>query len=88
MPNTKSAVRRMHNSARKNERNQAVKSKLKTLEHNYLDQIKAGNKETATRALRAVTSALDKAAKVGVIHRAKADRKKSRLTVKLAAKPS
>jgi small subunit ribosomal protein S20 len=88
MPNTKSAVRRMHNSARKQDRNLAVKSKLKTLEHNYLEQVKAGNKETATKALREVTSALDKAAKGGVIHRCKADRKKSRLTVKLAVKAS
>jgi small subunit ribosomal protein S20 len=88
MPNTTSAVRRMHNSARKHERNQTVKSKLKTLEHNYLELVTAGNKEAATKALQSVTSALDKAAKGGVIHRSKADRKKSRLAVKLVAKAS
>lgn len=86
MPNTKSAVRRMHSSARKQAHNQTVKSRLKTLEHNYLEQVTTGNKETAAKALREVTSALDKAAKGGVIHRCKADRKKSRLSVKLAVK--
>ena len=35
--------------------------------------------------LREVTSAFDKAAKTGVVHRSAADRKKSRMSVRLAA---
>ncbi len=85
MPNTKSAERRMRNSARKQIRNHGTKSKLKTLEKKYLGHIAEGKKPEATLALNVVTSALDKAAKTGVIHRATANRKKSRLTTRLNA---
>lgn len=81
MPNTKSAERRMRNSARKHLQNHSVKSRLKTLERNYEDILKAGKKQDASKALAIVNSALDKAAKRGVIHKAKADRKKSRLAL-------
>ena len=81
MPNTKSAERRMRNSARKQLHNQSTRSRLKTLERSYQDILKAGKKNDATQALAQVISALDKAAKNGVIHKAKADRKKSRLAL-------
>ena len=83
MPNTKSAERRMRNSARKQTRNHSVKSRLHTLETNYAAFVSAGKKEDATKALRSLTAALDKAAKRGVIHASNASRKKSRLTVRL-----
>ena len=83
MPNTKSAVRRMRNSARKHLQNRSVKSRLHTLERSYLDLLGAGKREDASKALQLVTSAFDKAAKSGVIHRATANRKKSRLAVRL-----
>ena len=85
MPNTKSAERRMRNSARKQTRNSTVKSRLKTLEKNFLATVKGGKKEDAEQAYRDASSGLDKAAKTGVIHRGTADRKKSRLSVRLAA---
>jgi small subunit ribosomal protein S20 len=84
MPNTKSAERRMRNSARKHLQNRSVKSRLHTLEKSYLQLLGAGKREDATRALRDVTSAFDKAAKSGVVHRATANRKKSRLALRLA----
>ncbi|HLH56109.1 MAG TPA: 30S ribosomal protein S20 [Verrucomicrobiae bacterium] len=84
MPNTKSAERRMRNSARKHLQNHSVKSRLHTLERSYLKLVGAGKREDATKALRDVTSAFDKAAKSGVVHRATADRKKSRLALRLA----
>lgn len=82
MPNTKSAERRSRNSARKHQRNHSVKSTLKTLERAYLGCLSSGNKDQATVTLRSVSSALDKAAKVGVIPRATANRKKSRLATR------
>jgi small subunit ribosomal protein S20 len=88
MPNTKSAERRSRNSARKHQRNHSVKAELKSLEKRYLSLISAGDREKAGQSLRSISSALDKAAKVGVIHRAKADRKKSRLALRLPAKPA
>jgi small subunit ribosomal protein S20 len=85
MPNTKSAERRMRNSARKHLQNRSVKSRLHSLEKSYLALLSAGKRDDASKALRTVTSAFDKAAKSGVVHRATADRKKSRLALRLAA---
>ncbi len=84
MPNTKSAERRMRNSARKRIHNRSIKTRLHSLEKSYLQVLGGGNKEEASKALRTITSAFDKAAKSGVIHRATADRKKSRLSLRLA----
>jgi small subunit ribosomal protein S20 len=84
MPNTKSAERRARNSARKHLQNRSVKSRLHSLERNYLELLGTGKKEEATKALRGISSAFDKAAKAGVVHRATANRKKSRLALRLA----
>jgi len=78
MPNIKSAKRRMRSDATKQARNRSVKSTLKTAERRLNDAIKAGEKENTQAALNAASSAFDKAAKLGVIHSGKADRKKSR----------
>jgi small subunit ribosomal protein S20 len=84
MPNTKSAERRMRNSARKNLRNRSAKSRLHTVENSYLELLAAGKKDDAAKKLRELSSAFDKAAKQGIVHRATADRKKSRLALRLA----
>jgi small subunit ribosomal protein S20 len=89
MPNTKSAERRMRNSARKHLQNQSIKSRLHTLETTYAKFLASGKKEDAAKTLRSLASALDKAAKTGVIHRARANRSKSRLNLRLnAVKPA
>jgi small subunit ribosomal protein S20 len=85
MPNTKSAERRMRNSARKQTQNRSAKSRLKTLERAFLDTVKSGKREDAVQAYQAVSSGFDKAAKNGVIHSGTADRKKSRLSHRLAS---
>ena len=84
MPNTTSAERRMRNSARKQLHNRSIKSRLHTLEKSYLELLGGGKKDDAAKALRVVSSAFDKAAKSGVVHRATADRKKSRLALRFA----
>jgi len=78
MPNTKSAERRMRSSARKHLHNRSIESSLRRLEKNYRLLVSAGKKGEAAKALPAVASALDKAVKSGVVHRATANRKKSR----------
>jgi len=83
MPNTKSAERRMRNSARKNLRNRSAKSRLHTIETNYLELLSTGKKDDAAKELRTLSSALDKAAKAGIVHRATVNRKKSRLAIRL-----
>ncbi len=84
MPITASAERRMRNSARRHLHNQSIKSRLKTLERTYETALATGKKDDAATALKTVHSALDKAAKTGTIHRATANRKKSRLALSLA----
>jgi small subunit ribosomal protein S20 len=83
MPNTKSAERRMRGTARKQAQNKSAKARLKTLEKRYLEASKKENKADAQTALREISSALDKAAKNGVMHWATANRKKSRLASRL-----
>ena len=58
MPNTKSAERRMRNSARKQLRNHSVKSRLHTLEKNYAAFVAAGKKSDAATARLSVTKKL------------------------------
>ena len=83
MPNTKSAERRMRSSARKQLANHSVKSRLKTLQRGFLTVAASGKKDEASAAYRAMTAAFDKAAKRGIIHKATANRKKSRLAAYL-----
>ncbi|HEX7653025.1 MAG TPA: 30S ribosomal protein S20 [Verrucomicrobiae bacterium] len=86
MPNTKSAERRMRSSARKQQHNRSVTSKLRRLEKEYRATVTAGKQDEAAKLLPNVHSAYDKAVKVGVVKRPTADRKKSRLALALAAK--
>ena len=85
MATTKSAERRTRSSQRKHLKNRSVKSRLRKLEKQYLALVSAGNKEAAAKAFRDVSSALDKAAKAGVLHKSTASRKKSRLAKRLNA---
>jgi small subunit ribosomal protein S20 len=85
MPNTKSAERRMRSSERKRLHNRSIKSRLKTLERAYATAVKGTDKQKASEAYRNLSSAFDKAAKSGVIHKAKANRKKSRLAAHLTS---
>lgn len=82
MPNTKSAGRRMRNSARKQARNNIVRTQLKTAVKKFRAAVEA-KQDTSPTDLRAAISTLDKAVKKGVIKRGTADRKKSRLTLAL-----
>ena len=75
----------MRNSERKRVQNQTVKSRLHSLERKYAGLLASGKKDEAATALRTLSSALDKAAKTGVIHWARADRHKSRLSLRLNA---
>ena len=86
MPNTKSAERRMRNSARKQLHNRSVTSNLRRVEKEFRAVVAAGKKDEAIKLLPVVHSAYDKAVKVGVVKRPTANRKKSRLAIAMAAK--
>lgn len=75
----------MRNSARKRLHNRSIKSRLHNLERNYSQLLTEGKKEDAATAFKTISSAFDKAAKSGAVHRATANRKKSRLAARLAA---
>ena len=79
----------MRNSARKELQNHSTKSRLHNLEKSFADLVGAGKKDEAAAALRLLSSAFDKAVKTGVVNRPMANRKKSRLSLRVnAVKPA
>lgn len=87
MPITKSAKKRLRTSQARRARNRAGKSRIKTSEAHLNELLAAGQREQATAALTQCFSDLDTAAKKGIIHPNKADRKKSRLAARVARQP-
>jgi small subunit ribosomal protein S20 len=77
MANTKSAAKRARQSTVRNARNASVVSALKNGQKKLRTAIAAGKVDEAKAEFIKVSSALDKAAKRGVIHKNSADRKKS-----------
>jgi small subunit ribosomal protein S20 len=75
----------MRSSARRRQHNRAIKTELKSLRSKCRELIDADKKDEAGAALKALTSALDKAAKTRVIHAATGRRQKSRLAAAVAA---
>ncbi len=84
MPNTKSAEKAMRQSKRRHEFNLKIKSEVKQSLKEVRRLIKAGDKSKAAELMREAMSALDKAAKKGVIHKNNAARRKSRLAKAMA----
>jgi small subunit ribosomal protein S20 len=85
MANTKSAERRTRANERKRLQNRSTLSRLRKAEKQYQTAVAAGKKAEASKAFSAAASAYDKAVKSGVVKRGTADRKKSRLAIKLNA---
>ena len=85
MPNTASAAKQARASLRKQARNKSIKSRLHTLERKFESFVGEKKSVEAVAAYSVLTSALDKAAKVQVIHPNTASRKKSRLAARLKA---
>ena len=79
MANIKSAKKRILVTKTRNERNKAIKSAVKTAIKKVDSAVAANDKEAASAALLAATSAIDKAATKGVYHKNTASRKISRL---------
>lgn len=85
MPNTASAAKQARASLRRQRHNKSIKSRLHTLERKFEALVAEKKAAEAAAAFRDLTSALDKAAKVRVIHANRAARKKSRLSARLKA---
>lgn len=85
MPNIKSAQKRVVLSEKQNLRNRQVISALKTKIKEFEVAVKAGSDNSQQLFVEA-TSLVDSAASKGVIHKNKANRKKSQLAKKIQAK--
>lgn len=79
MANTKSAAKRARQNANRSLHNRSVLTQLRTLQK----RTKAATKPDANQ-IREIISAIDKAAKRGIIHRNAANRRKARLNKMIA----
>ena len=73
MANTKSAAKRARQTERRSLRNRSVLTRIRTLSK------RPGEAEAKPSNIAALLSAIDKAAKRGIIHRDAANRRKARL---------
>lgn len=83
MATNKSAMKRSRQAEKSNLRNQAAKSRVKTVAKSVISKIETGDREAAAAALTAAIPQLDKAAAKGVYHKKTISRKISRLTRKV-----
>lgn len=79
MANHKSALKRNRQAAVRNARNTHIRSSMRTFVKQVRTAVTAGNLEDAKTALERAVPFIDKAATKGVIHKATASRKISRL---------
>ena len=85
MANTASAAKRARQTVRRTSRNRKVKAGIKSELKAIRSAITGGKKDEAKALLPKVSSALDKAAKTGRVHKNKANRHKSELASQIAA---
>lgn len=86
MANTKSAIKAARKSERLHDRNQGVKTRLKTLHKAFETAVKANDASAAKNAGIAYASAMDKATKSGVVHKNAAARAKAHVAKYVLAK--
>lgn len=79
MANHKSALKRNKQNAERNARNTHIRSTMRTLVKQVREATSAGDKDAAQDALKKAVPYIDKTATKGVIHKATASRKISRL---------
>jgi small subunit ribosomal protein S20 len=79
--NIKSQVKRIRTNEAARQRNQSVRSALRTAIRSFREAAENGDKDTAGTALVAAGRKLDKAASKGVIHANQAANKKSALAL-------
>lgn len=84
MANTKSAAKRARQTEVRTAQNRTAISAIKTHTKSFDAAVKSGKKDEAKSALQVLVSALDKAVNDGRVHKNLADRRKSRLSKKVA----
>mgnify|MGYP001757038448 CR=1 FL=1 len=83
MANIKSQMKRIRTNEISRQRNQSVKSALRTAVRSFREAVAAGEKDKASDLLVSTSRQLDKAASKGVIHANQAANKKSAMAVAL-----
>jgi small subunit ribosomal protein S20 len=84
LANIKSQIKRNRQNEKRRVHNRVYRGAARTLVNKALVAVDAGNKDTATAAIKLAISQLDKAAQKGIIHLNNAARRKSRLMKRLA----
>jgi len=88
MPITSSAKKALRQNKKRKVHNLTYKNKMKTLMKKGLSLAKENKLEELTQALPAIYKALDKAAKVGIIKKNTASRRKSRIARSFGSAPA
>lgn len=83
MANSKSALKRVRQTATRTARNRALKSAVKSARRATEEAVEAGQAAQAQEAYDTLASVVDKAAKRGALHKNTASRYKSRAAAKL-----
>ncbi len=81
MANHKSAIKRARQTAKHNERNTSRHSALRTQVKKFYNVVGGGNQEEIDKLLPETVGLYDRAAQKGVVHRNKAARVKSAMTL-------
>jgi small subunit ribosomal protein S20 len=84
MANTRSASKRARQTTKRSLRNRSVLTRLRRMQKN----MPGGDAKPEAKDVRAMISAIDKAAKRGIIHKNAARRRKARLNKSLGAAPA
>lgn len=85
MANSKSAKKRILVNERNRVRNQAIKTRVKTITKKVLAALETKDVEISTSALKIAYKEFDKAVTKGVLKKNTASRKKARLAAKVNA---
>ena len=80
MANHKSALKRIRQNAKRNERNKSFRTLVKTVTKKVTTEAQAGNKEQALTELKRAEKVIAKVGGKGIIHPRAASRKISSLT--------
>ncbi|QYM79558.1 30S ribosomal protein S20 [Horticoccus luteus] len=86
MANTKSAIKAARKTVRLTTRNQAAQTRLKTMHKKFTQAVAANDAAAAKTAGAAYASAIDRAAKKGIVHKNAANHVKSHVSKYVLAK--
>lgn len=86
MPIIESAIKRMRQNAVRRDRRKPVKTFMKTMMRTMEDLAKEGKKDDLIKMLPQAYKAIDMAAKINILHKKNAARKKARMAHLVAAK--